>query len=141
MSAPEPAISDPPQFIGGKARHAVISLDYPIEFAGKPYNAIVVRRLTVREVAAYVDTIAEMAKTSPDARVRPPVFADERGEPLPDGLFDALDDDDALRLDEAAEDFLPRRWRDQSAGRSSSPTDGDASGPTSSTTSAAPEPN
>ena len=130
-----------PRFLGGRPRHATLTLDYPVEVEGRTYNAIVLRRLTAGDVSAYVETLRKAAKDNPNGQARPPIFTDEAGEPLPLSLFDALDDDDALRLDEAAEDFLPRRWRGQSAARSSNPEDGDATEPTSSTTSAAPEPN
>lgn len=55
--------------------------------------------------------IEQLLTRNPDAKVRLPLFRDERGEPIPDEVMDALDDDDRLALDEAAANFLPRRFR------------------------------
>ncbi len=55
--------------------------------------------------------IEQLLTRNPDAKVRLPLFRDEHGEPVPDAVMDALDDDDRLALDEAAENFLPRRFR------------------------------
>ena len=119
---------------GGK-RLKSIDLEYPLSFDGREFRTIVVKRLTVAEVGAYFATLEELRKTD-DATVLPfPMFVDEGGAPIPDGLLDALDDDDMTRLNKEAVDFLPRRFRiDSSEAQTSgspSPGAGDTSGSSS----------
>ena len=118
-------------FIGGKSRQAIVTLDWPVEFAGTTYTAIGLRRMTAGEVAAFTERAREILKADPDANPRAPIFVGEDGASVPDGLFDALDDDDALRLDEAAADFLPRRFQAVRGEIASPPTDGSDTGPKS----------
>jgi hypothetical protein len=126
--------------VPGRPRHRTVSLDFPLTFAGRMWSEIHLRRLTAGEVAAYVEDLRERLKDDPNATSRPPIFVDETGVPIPAGLFEALDDDDAAVLDEAAEDFLPRRFRAMTETRPSSPEAGSDTAPTSSGTSAAAEP-
>ncbi|MCJ2080761.1 phage tail assembly protein [Methylobacterium sp. J-090] len=119
------------QFIGGKIRRTTITLDYPIEFEGTTYTEIGLRRLTAGEVAAFMDAAREMVEADANANPRAPIFVDTNGEPVPDGLFDALDDDDGFKLDEAAKDFLPRRFQAVPRASDSTPTDGSDTEPTS----------
>jgi hypothetical protein len=99
------------RIVSERPRLKTIDLEWPVAFAGKDYRAITVSRLTAAEVARFQSEIENLLRSDPDAKVRLPLFRDERGEPIPDEVMDALDDDDRLALDEAAANFLPRRFR------------------------------
>ncbi len=83
-------------------RSKEITLQFPIEFDGKTFNAISVRRLSGVEVQAYVERI-----TAGHRSFRVPTID------CPDEVFEALDDDDRYALEVAGLDFLPRRLREQ----------------------------
>lgn len=77
-------------------RSKTIALDFPVEFDGKTYTEITVKRLTGDEVSAfYNDPSAE----------RIPMFD------CPPEVIDALDADDAEIVMEAFRNFLPRALR------------------------------
>lgn len=120
-----------PLFVGGKARQTTIVLDFPVEFEGTTYSEIGLRRLTAGEVAVFMDAARAMIEADANANPRAPIFVTNAGEPIPNGLFDALDDDDAFRLDESAKDFLPRRFQAAPRASASTPTDGSDTEPTS----------
>lgn len=122
--------------VPGRPRHRTVPLDFPLTFADRTWSEIHLRRLTAGDVAAYVEDLRERLKADPNATSRPPIFVDEAGTPIPPGLFEALDDDDAAALDEAAEDFLPRRFRAMTESRPSSLDAGSGTEPTSSDMSA-----
>lgn len=94
-----------PSFVGGRPREKRIALDWPVEFAGKTYSAVVLRRLTVAEVSAFIEDLDGSKKQ------RIAMFFDDDGAPVPPEVMDALDDDDAFAVDEASVAFLPRRFR------------------------------
>jgi hypothetical protein len=123
--------SQSPRYVNDKPRHATITLDWPIEFEGTTYTEIGLRRLTAGEVAAFMDTARAKVEADPEANPRAPIFIDADGEPIPDGLFDALDDDDGFKLDGAAKDFLPRRFQAVPRVSDSTPMDGSDTEPTS----------
>lgn len=100
------------------ARVKRIPLEWPVSFEGRDYDAISIRRMTVAEVASFVETIKTMA---PDARFRFPMFIDETGAPIPNEVMDGLDDDDGRRVEEAAVDFLPQRFLVAPAQEATSP--------------------
>lgn len=97
--------------VSERPRFKTIDLEWPVAFGGKDYCAITVSRLTAAEVARFQTEIEQLLRSDPDAKVRLPLFRDENGAPIPDEVMDALDDDDRLALDEAAANFLPRRFR------------------------------
>lgn len=101
-------------FVNEAGRSATITLDWPVTLDGKVYDRIMLKRLTVREVAAFVETIG--AKDG-SQRIRFPIFVAQDGSPIPEAVLDGLDDDDAARLDEAATSFLPRRFAGAMEGR------------------------
>lgn len=119
------------QFVGGKVRQTTIVLDFPVEFEGTTFSEIGLRRLTAGEVSVFMDTARALIEADANANPRAPIFVTNAGEPIPDGLFDALDDDDAFKLDEAAKDFLPRRFLGAPKASASTPTDGSDTEPTS----------
>lgn len=102
---PTPA---PPRFVGGPARSMTIPLEYPVEYDGKVWTEITVRRATAGDVEAFVSAV-------------------HRGEtptlPMTDApgpLLDALDADDFSAVNAAINDFLPRALRE--SGDQPSPT-------------------
>jgi hypothetical protein len=113
------------QFVGGPPRVKEIKLEWPLEHSGRTYASVWLKRMTAREVAAFVEQVAATAKSNPDKTIRFPVFVDETGAPIPDAVLDALDDDDATTVYEAAGPFLPRRFQAM-PGNSGSAGGGDA---------------
>ena len=97
----------PPRFIGGASRSTAIALDWPVAYDGVEYREVVLRRLSVGEVAAFLERIKDQAA---DAKVTFPVFRTADDCEIPEAVLTALDDDDMARLDEAAASFLPRRF-------------------------------
>lgn len=93
-------------FVGSKVRSMRIDLEWPVEFGGRIWESIPLKRLTHKEVADWVEEIKAQ-----DASVQFPVLREEDGTPLPDGLLDALDADDFDEVNKAVLNFLPRRFR------------------------------
>ena len=120
ISSPPPAA---PVFVNTAARRRSVKLQWPLEYGGRVYDEICVRRLTVAEVAVWVEGL----KTGGD-NPHMPIYVDAAGAPIPDVVIDALDDDDGAALDEAVRDFLPRRFRGLQAS-ASGPADGESSAP------------
>lgn len=87
------------RIVSTKEREKVVPLEYPIEFDGKTWEAVTVRRVTGRQIEEYMDAIARKE------RVPPPMIE------CPLEVYDAMDDDDRLAVDEAVIPFLPRRLR------------------------------
>lgn len=101
----------PARIVSDRPRSKTIELQWPIEFNGREYRSVTVARLTAGEVAEFQAEIEKLMANDPDAKVRFPLFRDENGEVLAEDVMDALDDDDRFALEEAAADFLPRRFR------------------------------
>lgn len=101
----------PARILSDRPRAKTIDLQWPVEFNGREYRSVTLVRLTAGEVAAFQSEIEKLLSADPDAKVRFPLFRDERGESIPDEVMDALDDDDRYSLEESAADFLPRRFR------------------------------
>lgn len=90
-----------------------IALDYPFTHDGYLYDRIVLRRLTTRQVAVYVSSLQKKVETQADEPVNVPMYFRADGAPVPDEVIqDCLIDDDTVRLEAVAMDFLPRRFRD-----------------------------
>ncbi len=102
-------MSSTAEFVDPDSRRGFVDLDYPMTIAGRTYSRIYLRRMSVAEVSAFVETIRD--KQDATTVVRWPVTFDEAGAPIPDVLLAELDDDDAFKLDEKLQDFLPRRFR------------------------------
>jgi hypothetical protein len=84
---------------GGAPREKSVPLEWPVEFDGKTWTAVTIRRVTGKEVEDYMEALGR------DERPIPPMF----GCPLE--VYEAMDDDDRFALDEAVIPFLPRRLR------------------------------
>lgn len=106
--APAASPPEPPRFVDvGRPRSRVIPLEWPVDFDGRCWREIVVRRMTTIEVAG----LMERMRAQPEREFRFPMFDDPSGQPVPDAVLDQLDDDDSYALNRAATDFLPRRFR------------------------------
>jgi hypothetical protein len=101
-AAPTPAA---PKFIGGGPRSKVVPLEHPVAYDGREYHAITLVRLNAKEVEDMLDKINRGEGTEI------PIFRDVEGAVIPKIVLDALDDNDALALDEAAPEFIPRRFK------------------------------
>lgn len=113
-------------FAGDRPRVKTMNLDWPVSYAGKTYATISIKRLTAADVAAFIEKLG-------GGKFRFPIFVDDEGALVPDAVMDGLDDDDAMVLDKASLDFLPRRFReapDKSKTESLLPT-GDSTAPSS----------
>lgn len=106
------------RIVSPKERTATVELDWPIEFDGKTWNEVTIGRVTGKEVDEYLTAVL-----GGDTRTMLPVVK------CPVEVYDALDDDDRFRVEEAALPFLPRRLRE--AAKSLESTPGDTSEPTS----------
>ena len=80
-------------------REKVVTLTYPVEFDGRLYESITIRRITGAEVVDYMDRLQQRE------RLMPPVVE------CPVEVYEAMDADDQFMVDEAAMDFLPRQLR------------------------------
>ncbi|MFN3891985.1 MAG: phage tail assembly protein [Beijerinckiaceae bacterium] len=96
--APPPPAA--PRFVGGPVRSRTVTLEYPLEYDGKLWTEITVRRASAGDVEAFVAAV-------------------QRGEnptlPMTDApaaVLDALDADDFETVNKAINDFLPRALRD-----------------------------
>ena len=108
---------EPPQFVGGKPRSRDVLLDWPLRYDSKIYDRITVRRMTTGEVGEFI--AAASGEDMKNARL--PMFD------CPPEIIDALDPDDAERVNAVIRDFLPRLLRQvdeplQANGENTSPS-------------------
>lgn len=112
----EPLIETPaplqavPTFEAAAKREKTIALEWPFTLDGKRFDQVVIRRMTQGEVAGMIQAINE-AQSAGTSEIGFPIFYDTEGFLLSDAIMAAMDADDAATLDEAARDFLPRRFR------------------------------
>ncbi len=85
-----------------------MQLEWPLEYDGREYREITIKRLTAQEVKDLADALRALPEGTPPPRW--PIFVDAEGAPIPEEVLDALDPDDDTMLQEAALDFLPRRF-------------------------------
>lgn len=97
---PQPLLKEA-KIISPKERHLDVPIDWPVEFDGKTYATIRVRRVTGLEVETFLKEIGALESDSP--LLKPPMID------CPIKVYEALDDDDRLRVEEAMGAFLPRR--------------------------------
>lgn len=96
---------DKPRFVGGKKPLLkAVELDFFVEFRGKTYERLMVKRLSVSEVSAWLDKVNGGDKDATLGNV-----VDEDGNPVPAEVLEFLEDDDDAKLSEVLDDFLPRR--------------------------------
>jgi hypothetical protein len=87
-------------FAKTEGRTKQVKLTWPVIVDGVELDTVTVRRMTGADVQKFMDDVAG----GKDVKV-PPMFD------IPASVYDLLDDDDRLAVDEAAMDFLPRRLR------------------------------
>lgn len=92
---------EPPRFVGGKSRSEVVPLEWPLEYDGKIWSEITVSRMNTAQIAEFIASL----DGDNSEKLRFPMFD------VPNEILDALDDDDATRVNEVVERFLPRRFR------------------------------
>lgn len=82
-------------------RFRTVPLEWPIEFSGVTYDKITVSRMTTAQVAEFMLSVE-----------RDGSYANLPMYDVPRAVMDALDADDAEKVNDAVLDFLPRRFRD-----------------------------
>lgn len=97
-------------FDAAATRQKTIPLEWPFTLNGKRFDQVVIRRMTQGEVAGMIQAI-NAAQGTGTSEMGFPIFYDTEGFLLSDDIMAAMDADDAATLDEAARDFLPRRFR------------------------------
>ena len=102
--------NDPPvaRFHGPGPRSKEVKLEWPFTLGDKSYAVVTVHRLTTGEI---MDFLAEIGTETETRLTRFPLYRDSDGELLTDAVWRSMDDDDARRLEVAALDFLPHRFR------------------------------
>jgi len=95
------AAVEPPRFVDEPARSKTVPLEWPKTIGGVLYTEVTVRRMTVADIAAFADA----AQHANGTRVRFPMYS------VSDAVLDELDADDGAAIEEAAQAFLPRRFR------------------------------
>jgi hypothetical protein len=114
-------------FIDLSGRSRAFPLKYPVVVGGRLYAEIRLARLTVAEVAQFLETVSNGDNRSAIAW---PVYRDENGEPIPQAVLNSLDDDDAYAAEQGLRDFLPLRLRALLDGATGRP-DGEPTAPSS----------
>jgi hypothetical protein len=107
----------PLTFVSDKPRYRTVSLEWPLQYGDRLITEIVVSRMTVAQLEAYLEAVRTGAKSIPDMLSFPD------GEPVPEEVLTGLDADDDERLHEVMQSFLPQRLR-QVLGQAQ-PTGGD----------------
>jgi hypothetical protein len=97
------AAPEPPRFVGGKPRSLTIPLDWPLEYDGKVYSEVTIRRVTIAELETFLAEAIQTIEADGKYYPWPPMFD------APRAVMDALDPDDQDRISTAALDFFPRR--------------------------------
>lgn len=87
------------KFVNEEGRSRLVPLEYPVDFNGRLYSEIKVHRVTGGEMDAYMKSLQAGAVSLP------PVID------CPIEVWDAMDADDQLAVDRAADAFMPRRLK------------------------------
>jgi hypothetical protein len=115
--------------VPGKSRTKIVDLDWPLEFDGKTYSSVTIRRATIGEWRTFWDEVAE--GKDPYA----PWFVEPRE------VMDALDPDDDAKVADVVDGFFPDRYRAKTEKASASASqDGVTSQPNSEDTSVSVQP-
>ncbi len=95
-----------PRYVDESGRSEVVHLLYPIEYAGRIWAEITVRRPTAAMVRDWSRRVLAAKEAGVDTSdIPPPVFD------APDAVVNFVDPDDDDRLEEVARRFLPRRFQ------------------------------
>jgi hypothetical protein len=90
----------PVAFIHPASRRRAVKLAFPLEYDGREYREVHIRRPNVSEIAAWAES---------EGKTKLELYVDAGGEPIPASVFDGLDPDDDEEVTRQARDFLPRR--------------------------------
>lgn len=131
--APIPLVLPPAAFADPADAFRVFPLPQPVTLDGRTHKLIGIRRFTMAQVRAISENFRDNLARDPDARMSLPLYVDEAGNDLPPGVLDLLTPDTSEDLDEAANDFLPRRFRTAATADPGepSPADGSSTAPSS----------
>jgi hypothetical protein len=112
--AAKPVADEPPvaKIVTTKEIDRLVTLEWPIEFNGKVYDQIRVRRITGHQWQAYVEAMTDSKVESPV----PPTID------CPQEVWDVMDADDMDTVGIASMDFMPRRMK---AAADQTPSNGD----------------
>lgn len=127
MDGEDSGIQQDGQFVDPSGRSRAFKLKWPVNIGGRVYSEICLARLTVAEVAQFIEAVSSADKRGAIAW---PVYRDADGAPLPQAVLNALDDDDGYAIEEGLRDFLPRRLRALLDGATGRP-DGEPTAPSS----------
>lgn len=100
----EPPAVPVARIVSPKEREKMVPLEYPVEFDGRLYEEIRVRRVTGVEIAAFSEAL-RVASASGGEMPIPPVID------CPLQVWGALDADDLAAVEDASQDFFPRRLK------------------------------
>jgi len=100
MSGEEQSQAPVAKIVSTRERERKIPLEFEVEYDGKTYTEVTVRRVTGKEIEDYMEVLA-----SSKERIVPPMID------CPLAVYEAMDDDDRFAIDTAMRDFLPRRLR------------------------------
>jgi hypothetical protein len=119
-----------------------VTLEHPVEYAGRIYGTIIRRRPSAGVLGRWFEQFAEGAQIPGEPHLNVPIFVDEAGALVPDEVLGFLDDDDKQRVFEGTEPFFPKRLAValEVLTQDSPPSSGEPAEPTSSASSAAPAP-
>ena len=93
-SAPEP------RYTSEAPRSKFIPLEWPVEFDGKVYYQIRVHRVTGKEMREFMEKLR-----AGNGAVMPPIID------CPIEVWEGMDADDQMTIDEAAAGFMPKRLK------------------------------
>lgn len=99
-SVEQPAEIPALRYTAPTEREKMVPLEHPFELNGTHWTQIRVRRVTGKQVSDYMDRMR-----AGDRDAMPPMVD------CPQEVWDALDDDDQMLVDEAARPFTPRRLK------------------------------
>lgn len=118
-----------------QARRAVPLTIPVVDEVGKTVATIYVRKFSVGQIGVIIGNWTEARKADPDTPLTFPSYVDEEGAEVPAATMALLDDDDLQAVREAAEAFLPRRFRPDPVPETnptpSGPSTGDTTAPSS----------
>lgn len=98
--AADPAPALEPRHTSDAPRSKFIALEWPVEFDGRIYHQIRVHRVTGKEMRDFMEKLR-----TGDGAVMPPMID------CPLEVWEGMDADDQLTIDEAAAEFMPKRLK------------------------------
>ena len=130
---PAPAPIPQPRFVA-PVPDSPVRLEHPLEYAGKTYSTIILRRPSSGVLGRWFERLADATSDVSEVSTMPPIFVHPDGELVPDVVLASLDDDDRTAVFVGADPFLPRRLAStiELLANVQAPSDGVSPAPTSS---------